>query len=50
MKAVQISVYGGVNVIELNVNAAQPTPRQRQMLVGVRAASINPIDWKIPAS
>lgn len=49
MKAVQINSYGGVEVLETNENAPKPTPAKDQVLVEVRAASINPIDWKIRA-
>lgn len=47
MKAVQINKYGGRDVLEVNNDAPKPTPRENQVLVEVRAVSINPVDWKI---
>ena len=49
MKAVQIKAYGGVEVLEINDQAPKPTLKDKQILVEVYAASINPIDWKIRA-
>lgn len=47
MKAVQIKTYGGIDVLEINDNAPEPTPEKDQVLVEVHAASINPFDWKV---
>jgi NADPH:quinone reductase-like Zn-dependent oxidoreductase len=47
MKAVQINTYGGTEVIEVTNDAVKPTLKTGQVLVENRAASINPIDWKI---
>lgn len=47
MKTVQINQYGGVEVLQINENAPQPTPKKGQVLVEVYAASINPFDWKV---
>lgn len=49
MKAVQINTYGGIDVLEINENAPKPAPSKNQVLVGVHAASINPVDWKLRA-
>ena len=46
MKAIQYAAYGGPEVLEL-VDIAEPTPGPGQVLVEVRAASVNPVDWKI---
>lgn len=49
MKAVQINKYGGYEVLEINNNAEKPSVGKGQVLVEVRAASINPFDWKVRA-
>jgi len=46
MKAVVINEYGGNDVVEL-VNIDRPEPKAGEMLVKVRTAGVNPIDWKI---
>ena len=46
MKAVQISRYGGPEVLEYR-EVSKPAISDGQVLVKVRATSINPIDWKI---
>ncbi|MEI8611663.1 hypothetical protein P4S70_23475 [Enterovibrio sp. Hal110] len=46
MKAVQISDFGGQNVLALNT-VDIPTPKVDEVLIKVRAASVNPVDWKI---
>src|SRR3989344_5597445 len=47
MKAVQIKGYGGTEVVEVNTDASEPSPKEGQVLVKVHAASINPFDSKI---
>jgi alcohol dehydrogenase len=49
MKALQIRLYGGSDVLELNRNVPKPVAGNEQVLVEVHAASINPVDWKIRA-
>ena len=44
MKAVQISQYGGPEVLKLNDNIAEPTLKENQVLIEIHAASINPFD------
>lgn len=44
MKAVQISAYGGNEVLEVNENAPKPVVGNGRVLVEVYAASINPFD------
>ncbi len=49
MKAVQINSYGGVEVLEVVENISKPTAGAGQVLVNIKAASINPFDWKVRA-
>jgi NADPH:quinone reductase-like Zn-dependent oxidoreductase len=46
MKAVVITGYGGVDRLELR-EAADPEPAEGGVVVRVRAAALNPLDWKI---
>lgn len=46
MKAVVIDRYGGNEVVEVR-EAPLPTPGPEDVLIRVRAASANPVDWKI---
>jgi NADPH:quinone reductase-like Zn-dependent oxidoreductase len=46
MKAVQFSQFGGPEVLEL-VELADPEPAAGQIRIAVRAAAVNPIDWKV---
>ena len=48
MKGATIHSFGGPEVIEIGDAAAQE-PRAREVLVGVEAASVNPLDLKIIA-
>lgn len=45
MRAVVTRETGGPDVLRLE-DAAQPEPVDGQLLIGVRAAAVNPIDWK----
>jgi NADPH:quinone reductase-like Zn-dependent oxidoreductase len=45
MKAIQYSRFGGPEVLEM-VELPDPHPGPGQIRVAVRAASVNPIDWK----
>lgn len=47
MKAVQITQYGGSEVVYVNEKVSVPSPKHDQILVQVRAASLNPFDSKI---
>jgi alcohol dehydrogenase len=49
MKAVQINAYGGNEILVFNENASKPTLTQGQVLVELRAASLNPVDKAIRA-
>lgn len=46
MKAVRISTFGGPEVLEL-VDIEKPEPGEEEVLIRVRAASVNPVDYKI---
>lgn len=47
MKSVQIKKYGSSKVIEINQSAPEPIVSVGKVLVIVKAAGVNPIDWKI---
>jgi NADPH:quinone reductase-like Zn-dependent oxidoreductase len=47
MKSVQIKKYGSSEVIEINQSAPEPIVSAGKVLVIVKAAGVNPIDWKI---
>jgi NADPH:quinone reductase-like Zn-dependent oxidoreductase len=47
MRAAQISSYGGPEVIRVTRDAVRPTPAKGQILVEVRASSLNPVDTVI---
>jgi NADPH:quinone reductase-like Zn-dependent oxidoreductase len=46
MKAVRIERYGNEEVVEL-AEGEKPKPRENELLVKVKAAAVNPVDWKI---
>ena len=46
MKAIIIDAYGGSDRLRLS-DQPDPTPAAGEVLVRVRAASVNPVDWKI---
>lgn len=46
MKAVRIRSFGGPEVLEL-ADVEKPVPHDDEVLIRVRAASINPVDYKI---
>ena len=47
MKAVQISKYGGSEVVQINKNAPKPAVSTGKVLIEVYASGVNPVDWKI---
>jgi NADPH:quinone reductase-like Zn-dependent oxidoreductase len=48
MKAIRIHQYGGPEVLA-QVEMQRPTPGANEVLIKVKAASVNPIDWKVRA-
>ncbi|MEW7848157.1 NADP-dependent oxidoreductase [Massilia aurea] len=46
MRAIVIESYGDNRVVNV-VDVARPAPQAGELLVKVRAAGVNPIDWKI---
>ena len=46
MKAVRIRSFGGPEVLEL-AEIEKPAPKEDEVLIRVRAASVNPVDYKI---
>ncbi len=44
MKAIVYTEYGSPDVLELNV-VDKPVPDDHEVLIKVKAASVNPLDW-----
>jgi alcohol dehydrogenase len=47
MKSAQIKKYGTSEVIEINQSTSEPTVSSGKALVIIKAAGVNPVDWKI---
>jgi len=47
MKAVRIHVYGGPEMLHYEENVPRPVFGSDDLLIRVRAAAVNPVDWKI---
>jgi alcohol dehydrogenase len=47
MKSAQINKYGSSEVIEINQSTPEPTVSSGKVLVTIKAAGVNPVDWKI---
>ena len=48
MKALYIKAYGGPEVMQIG-EFPDPEPKSGEVLVAIKAASINPVDWKVRA-
>jgi NADPH:quinone reductase-like Zn-dependent oxidoreductase len=46
MKSAQFKRYGGSDVIEINQTTSTPNLAAGNVLVEIKAAGINPVDWK----
>ncbi len=46
MKAIVRDAYGSADILELK-EIEKPVPKNHQLLVKVRAASVNPLDWHV---
>ena len=46
MKAAQINSFGDRSILELN-DIDIPTPAANEVLIEVKSAAVNPVDWKI---
>lgn len=46
MQAIRIHSFGGPEVARLE-DVARPEPKDNEILVRVKAAGVNPVDWKI---
>ena len=47
MKAAQTNKYGGSEVFEINQKTSEPTVSAGRAFIDVKAAGVNPADWKI---
>lgn len=47
MKSAQINKYGSSEVIKINQNTPEPTISPGKVVVTIKAAGVNPVDWKI---
>ncbi|MGH9976113.1 MAG: alcohol dehydrogenase catalytic domain-containing protein [Nitrososphaeraceae archaeon] len=47
MKAIQIKRYGNGDVVEINNTASVPSLSSGRILANIKAAGVNPVDWKI---
>ena len=47
MKSAQINKYGSSEVIKINQSTPEPTLSPGKVVVTIKAAGVNPVDWKI---
>jgi NADPH:quinone reductase-like Zn-dependent oxidoreductase len=48
MKALVATQYGGIEYLKI-IEKEKPFPSEGEVLVKIKAASVNPVDWKILA-
>jgi alcohol dehydrogenase len=46
MRSAQINEYGGSEVIKISQSTSEPTVTSGKVLVTIKAAGVNPADWK----
>jgi alcohol dehydrogenase len=47
MKSAQINKYGSSEVVQINQSTPEPTLSSGKVLVSIKSAGVNPVDWKI---
>lgn len=47
MKSAQIEKYGSSEVVKINQSTPEATVSSVKVLVNIKAAGVNPVDWKI---
>jgi len=47
LKSAQINKYGSSDIIEINESTPEPSVSPGKVLVAIKAAGVNPVDWKI---